>query len=113
MKTTCVAMLLLAIVSMAGAQTENTDTNSPATFEHAELSALQVVTEFLRALQDHDAKKAKSLLHPELVWDQPGNNRFSGIWKAVPEVSRMFGGMFELTAKTIKLASISVLAVNG
>ena len=66
-----------------------------------ENQALHTVDEFLTAIQKGDFAKLGLLLHPELEWDQPGDNRFSGVKKSAKEVFQMVGGMFEITANTL------------
>jgi uncharacterized protein len=78
-----------------------------------ENQALQTVNEFLTAVQKGDFAKLGVLLHPELEWDQPGDNRFSGVKKSAKEVFQMVGGMFEMAANTLALTEVKVLAVNG
>ena len=78
-----------------------------------ENQSLQTVNEFLTAVQKSNFEKLGLLLHPELEWDQPGENRFSGVKKSAKEVFQMVGGMFEMTANTLALTEVKVLAVNG
>lgn len=78
-----------------------------------ENQAINVVTTFLTAVQQGNTEKLGTLLHPEVQWEQPGNNRFSGIKKNITEVFQMVGGMFEVSANTLALTNIQVVAVNG
>lgn len=75
--------------------------------------AKQVVSDFLTAVQQHNGEKMTALLHPDVVWSQPGKNRFAGQKKSRDEVFQMAGGMQEVAAKTLTLSSVKTLSVNG
>ncbi|MRG47908.1 nuclear transport factor 2 family protein [Chitinophaga sp. SYP-B3965] len=72
-----------------------------------------IVREFLAAVQRVDLEKIGAILHPEVKWNAPGNNRFSGLKLSVTEVFQMVGGMFEASQNTFALAEIKSVAVNG
>lgn len=78
-----------------------------------EKQTLAVVNEFVTAVQQVNLEKLGALLHPEVTWEQPGNNRFSGRKQTSAEVFQMVGGMFEVSQNTMSLADVKVLAVNG
>lgn len=78
-----------------------------------ENQAKQVVTQFLTAVQQGDNQTLAALLDAAIEWDQPGNNRFSGVKKNVTEVFQMVGGMFEVTGNTLRLAEIRSITTNG
>lgn len=75
--------------------------------------AKQVVRDFLTAVQQHNGEKMVALLHPDVTWNQPGNNRFAGRKGSRAEVLQMAGGMQEVAAKTLTLSSVKTLSVNG
>jgi ketosteroid isomerase-like protein len=74
---------------------------------------LQVVSEFVQAVQQVNQEKLAALMHPSIQWDQPGNNRFSGLKTSSAEVFQMVGGMFEVSQNSFALTDIKILAVNG
>ena len=78
-----------------------------------ENQAINVVTEFLTAVQKGNTGKLGELLHPEVKWSQPGDNAVSGFKNSVGEVFQMVGRMFELTSNTLSLTDIKVIAENG
>jgi ketosteroid isomerase-like protein len=78
-----------------------------------ENQTLQVVSAFVNAVQHMDQEKLAALLHPSIQWDQPGNNRFSGVKTSSAEVFQMVGGMFEVSQNTFALTDVKILAVNG
>lgn len=68
----------------------------------------QIVTEFLSAVQQGNTEKFGALLHPEVKWNQPGNNSISGIKQSSAQVFQMVGKMFELSSNTLKLTEIKI-----
>lgn len=78
-----------------------------------EMTADQVVHDFLTAVQQGNHPKAIDRLHPNIVWNQPGHNRFSGTKQSRDEVVGMLGGMIGFTAKTLTLTHFDRLSVNG
>lgn len=73
----------------------------------------RVIELFLTAVRQGDHGQLAALLHPDVRWQQPGNNRFSGEKRSGTEVFGMVGGMAEVAANTLRLADNQVLAVNG
>lgn len=77
------------------------------------MESLQIVNDFLSAVQKGDYEKVNSLADPAIQWDQPGNNLFSGTKGSLKEVYEMVGGMSSLTNHTLQLTAVQTLAVNG
>lgn len=78
-----------------------------------EKQTLQVVTEFVQAVQQLNFEKLGALLHPDIRWEQPGSNRFSGTKQSSGAVFEMVGGMFSMSENTMSLADVKTIAVNG
>jgi uncharacterized protein len=74
--------------------------------------AMQTVDNFLKAVQQGNNEQLDALLHPQIEWNQPGNNRFSGIKKNITEVFQMVGGMLQVSGNTLALTNIGVMAAN-
>jgi hypothetical protein len=77
-----------------------------------EAEALQIVNSFLEAVKQMSHSKAFPLLDSMIQWDQPGNNRFSGLKQGATEVFGMFKGFLDASASTLRLTEIKVLTVN-
>jgi len=106
---------LLVLSSYGYAQkaiTNNTIINHKNT-NKMENEAKNVVTEFLTAVQQGDTAKLGALLNPDIQWNQPGNNRVSGIKKSNMEVFEMVGKMFELSDNSLRLTDIKSISING
>lgn len=76
-------------------------------------SAKETVTAFLTAVQQGDNATLAALLHPEVQWEQPGNNKTSGLKKTAGQVFEMVGHMFAATENTLRLADIKQVTVHG
>jgi ketosteroid isomerase-like protein len=78
-----------------------------------ENQTLNTVREFLAAVQSGDQAKLAALLHPELTWKQPGNNRLSGTKRSSLEAFQMVGSMYEVSGGTLALAGVKFTGANG
>jgi len=78
-----------------------------------EAEALQIVNSFLEAIKEKSHAKALPLLDSMIQWNQPGNNRFSGLKNGSSEVFGMFRGFLNVSTSTLQLTEIKVMAVNG
>ncbi len=78
-----------------------------------EKQTIEVAETFLSAVQTVNMEKLAALMEPDMTWSQPGSNLVSGRKISAGEVFQMVGKMFELSANTLSLAEIKVLAANG
>jgi ketosteroid isomerase-like protein len=68
---------------------------------------------FLSAVMNGDTETVVDLLHPEVKWEQPGNNRFTGLKQNAAEVFEMSAGWKSITNATFRLIGFSPIGVNG
>src|SRR5215831_10105366 len=95
-----VVLILSALTTFAQPNTSPEITNAdPAAF----------IKEFFDAYRAHNREKVSSMMHPDIMWTQPGSNRLSGVKKSREEVKAMGKAMAEISAKTIELANFKVL----
>ncbi len=78
-----------------------------------EKEAIKLIETFLSAVQKVDMEKLVTLMEPDMRWSQPGHNQVSGNKQSAGEVFQMVGKMFELSANTLTLAEVKVLAANS
>ncbi|WP_227699110.1 nuclear transport factor 2 family protein [Spirosoma radiotolerans] len=120
MKTILIAVAL-AFSQLANMQTTDKKANqsihqnviNQSNLKAMETQSMQVVRDFLTAVQQGNQAKLASSLHPNVEWDQPGNNRFSGVKKSSADVFKMVGGMFEVSSNSLALTDVKVLTANG
>ena len=75
--------------------------------------AAQTVKTFLTAVQQGNQQTLAALIHPNITWNQPGTNRFSGTKTSGTAVFQMVGGMMEASANTLALSDIKQVMANG
>jgi ketosteroid isomerase-like protein len=107
MKKLIVAIITIMIIFPTGAQPINAgpDANSA--------DPVQVVKDFLTAYREKDHEKFASLLHPDVVWIQPGDNNVSGVKTSKEELFQMGGKMKALSAQTLTLTDVKYFSANG
>ena len=76
-------------------------------------SAEQVVRTYFDALAAQDFPTVAASLADDVVWHQPGANRFSGVQSGAAAVAAMIGGMTELSEGSFELTVTAPLMVNG
>jgi ketosteroid isomerase-like protein len=72
-----------------------------------------VATAYFEALGRGDVPAAMGMLSPQVVWHQPGANRFSGDHVGVDAIGALMGGMMEVSEGTFQLSVTAPAMVNG
>ncbi len=72
-----------------------------------------VATRYFDSLRTGDVPGAMALFSPDVVWHQPGDNRFSGVHRGPGEVGAMLGGMMEVSQGSFQLAVTGAPMPNG
>lgn len=72
-----------------------------------------VATRYFDALGHGDVPAAMALLSPDVVWHQPGANRFSGDHRGLEGVGALLGQMMEVSGGTFQLTVTGPAMVNG
>ncbi|MDX3660538.1 nuclear transport factor 2 family protein [Streptomyces sp. ID05-26A] len=76
-------------------------------------SPLAVVTTYFEALESGDFATVAAQFADDVVWHQPGDNRFSGVHRGSDAVGAMIGGMMSVSEGTFSLKRNASLMVNG
>ena len=74
---------------------------------------LEVINRYFEALSANDFATVASILADDIVWHQPGRNRFSGTHRGGSAVNEMVGGMMAVSGGTFELALTTEPMVNG
>ncbi len=77
------------------------------------MKAKEVVLAYAEALGKGDVATAFSHFSPNVVWYQPGSNRFSGAKQGSDAIGKMIGGMMDISQGTFALSPTGDLMVNG
>lgn len=111
--------ILLAVLflttSLAGgitpalAQSISTTTS---TQEHT-MNNIDIAKNYIKAVQTGDQATLGSLISPEVIWHQPGNNQFSGTHRGMAAVGPMLGKMMEVSKGTFAITRADHYMSNG
>lgn len=72
-----------------------------------------VAQRYYEAMSSGDIPAGLALFADDIVWHQPGSNRFSGIRNSAAAVGEMIGGQMALTEGTFELRFTGEPMVNG
>lgn len=76
-------------------------------------TAIETARNYIQSVQTGDQAALGALLSPDLVWHQPGNNRFSGTHKGAQAVGRMIGEMMAVSQGTFAITRANGFMLNG
>jgi ketosteroid isomerase-like protein len=74
---------------------------------------LAVVRSYFDALSAKDFATVAAMFADDIVWHQPGENRFSGTHRSSAAVGEMIGGMMAVSEGTFELSTTAAPMVNG
>lgn len=74
---------------------------------------IDVARSYFQAIQTGDLDTVGKLLDKDVVWHQPGANRFSGVRKGREDVFQMLGGMMEASQGSFAIDKVHALMGNG
>jgi len=77
------------------------------------VSTAAVAQRYYEAMSAGDIPAGTALFADDIVWHQPGGNRFSGIRNGAAAVGEMIGGQMALTEGTFELRFTGEPMVNG
>ncbi|MEV6239088.1 nuclear transport factor 2 family protein [Lentzea sp. NPDC051838] len=74
---------------------------------------LSVITRYFDALESGDFATVAAQFAEDVVWHQPGSNRFSGSHRGADAVGALIGGMMSVSEGTFSLRRNAPLMLNG
>lgn len=74
---------------------------------------IAVAQRYFAAVSHGDMETVAALLDPNVVWHQPGNNRFSGAHEGIAAIAQLIGGMMEMSEGTFTLTVTGPTMRNG
>jgi len=77
------------------------------------MTNIEIAKTYIKAAQAGDQALLASVISPEVVWHQPGNNQFSGTHRGIANVGAMLGRMMEVSQGTFMLSNASHFMANG
>lgn len=77
------------------------------------MSPIETARNYIRVIQTGDQGALVNLMAPQLVWHQPGRNRFSGTHSGRDAVVSMIGGMMNVSGGTFAITRAMRFMENG
>ena len=77
------------------------------------MTPIEIAQAYIRAVQTGDQATLGRLMAPDIVWHQPGQNRFSGDHRGPAAVGAMIGGMMQVSAATFAITRAVRFMENG
>jgi len=74
---------------------------------------IEIAQKYIQAVQSGDQTALGALLSPDIVWHQPGRNRFSGTHQGAQAVAKMIGGMMEVSRGSFAITQARRFMGNG
>jgi ketosteroid isomerase-like protein len=76
-------------------------------------NTIDIAKAYIKAVQTGDQATLGSLISPDVVWHQPGKNRFSGTHRGMAAVGPMLGAMMEVSKGTFAITRADHYMANG
>jgi ketosteroid isomerase-like protein len=77
------------------------------------MSSIETAKSYIRAVQTGDQETLGTIMAPDIIWHQPGNNRFSGTQHGAAAVVNMIGGMMAVSGGTFRITRANRYMENG
>jgi uncharacterized protein len=77
------------------------------------MNTIDIAKTYIKAIQIGDQASLANLISPDVIWHQPGKNRFSGIHKGIAAVGPMLGAMMEVSKGTFAITRADHYMANG
>ncbi|PDT04945.1 ketosteroid isomerase [Rhizobium chutanense] len=74
---------------------------------------IEIAKAYIKAAQTGDQATLGSIISPDVIWHQPGNNQFSGTHKGIAAVGPMLGKMMEVSRGTFTINKADHFMANG
>lgn len=77
------------------------------------MNNIDIAKTYIKAVQTGDQATLGSIISPDVVWHQPGTNRFSGTHRGMAAVGPMLGTMMEVSKGTFAITRADHYMANG
>lgn len=77
------------------------------------MNNIDIAKTYIKAAQTGDQATLGRIISPDVVWHQPGNNRFSGTHRGMAAVGPMLGKMMEASKGTFTITRADHYMANG
>ncbi|WP_422847004.1 nuclear transport factor 2 family protein [Acidovorax sp. M14] len=77
------------------------------------MNTIDIAKAYIKAVQTGDQATLGSIISPDVIWHQPGKNRFSGTHRGMVSVGPMLGAMMEASQGTFAITRADHYMANG
>lgn len=77
------------------------------------MNNIDIAKTYIKAAQTGDQAILGSIISPDVIWHQPGNNQFSGTHQGMAAVGPMLGRMMEVSKGTFAITRADRYMANG
>lgn len=77
------------------------------------MNNIGIAKTYINAAQTGDQVTLGSIISPDVIWYQPGNNQFSGTHRGMAAVGSMLGKMMEVSKGTFAITRADHYMANG
>ena len=77
------------------------------------MTNIDIAKSYIKAVQTGDQAVLGSLLSPQVIWHQPGNNQFSGSKHGIAEFGAMMGAMMAKSGGSFTITHAHRYLANG
>ena len=77
------------------------------------MNTTDIAKTYIKAIQTGDQATLGSIISPDVIWHQPGKNKFSGTHQGMAAVGPMLGAMMELSKGTFAITRADHFMANG
>jgi hypothetical protein len=88
-------------------------TQSSNNLKEKNMSNTELIAGYFKAIQTGDMPTLGSLVAADVVWHQPGHNKFSGTHTGAEAVFGMIGAMMQDSAGSFKIVDVKDVMGNG
>ena len=77
------------------------------------MNNIDIAKAYIKAVQTGDQATLGRLISPDVVWHQPGNNRFSGTYQGMGAVGPLLAKMMEVSKGSFAITRADPYMANG
>ena len=77
------------------------------------MNTIDIAKTYIKAIQTNDQATLGGIISPDVIWHQPGKNRFSGTHRGMAAVGPMLGAMMEVSKGTFAITRADHYMANG
>jgi uncharacterized protein len=105
--------ILAVFAGAVGLRSALAQESTNASNQESIMNNIEIAKTYIKAVQTGDQAMLGSVISPNVVWHQPGNNQFSGTHSGMSAVGAMLGKMMEVSKGTFAISKADYFMANG